>query len=228
MHVWVTVPRSARDLGGLGPELRKRWALAAKYAGAKLDFVEARSGEIHGGLLTRIWYEARDDDDPDQVFSEIDFIPRRQGLVKLAEIQAGLIAAHYVTRIPDARGALHKHELPDGVPLCGAWFIAFKRELCAEPAADWLGPGGPFNDAGNLAIQKYLEAGNGLATVHMLRGTDDAPLTYGTRYPHLGRHLFYGSSLEKPTDQVICFPGTEHPLTAGQVQEAARTVLKIL
>jgi len=223
----VTVPHAG--CGRLEAELKKCWTLAAKYAGADLVFYQARRSETHGMLLERLWCEARDDDDRHFVLSEIDFIPRRQGLVRLAEIDVPFVGVNYVTRIPDAEGKLHKHELPDGVPLIGPWLLSVRLDGRPEPPDNWLAAAGPFNDAANLALQRCLESGFcTIAEVDLLRAKDDRPLSYGVRYPHIGRHLFYGSSLEKPADQVICFRDTAHPLTAGQVQDAARTCLKVL
>ena len=214
MKIWITGPKG--NLGGLRPALENQWSLVAGDAGCDIAFIEPNENEFHGDLLTRLWVtEIRDAADPEHLISEIDFVPVRNALNFLSQAPFHLIGAKYVRREyePGAdpistAGELKVYEIND-LPLLAPWFLYLRftpRNTQKLPPENWLAAGGQFNDAANLALLHAVQAGFvGEEDWALLPGKDAWPVVHGVRYPKVGTHAFFASSLGAPADKELCW-----------------------
>ena len=195
MKLWICEPAVNDTV--LSPRLRLRWQKVAQQTGG-LSFIKAEPGENHGMLLTRIWQEILNSDDPLQVISELDFIPYDtfNGEMKQILLQSPALFLEYVTREEDLQ--LRRHG-----PLSGAWLLGFNRDLASpDLPLDWLAAAGPFNDAANNAYSRFPENPD---TVFE-EGHDEAPASLGLEYSGLGYHCFFHRHFADPLETVL-FPG---------------------
>jgi len=231
LKIWITSP--AGSLGGLRPGLEKRWRLAAQDAGAELNFVEPRENEFHGDMITRLWVEElRDSTDPEVLLSEIDFLPARNGLNFLsAAKQFNLIGTKYTRReyAPGedplkTSGELKTYEINE-LPLLAPWFLFLRftpQNTQRLPPETWLQAGGHFNDAANLALLHAVQSGFVVEDDWaLLPGKDAWPVVHGVRYPKVGTHAFFASSLGAPADKELCWG-----LKAGDHFSNVRSMLR--
>jgi hypothetical protein len=156
------------------------------------------------------------DGDPENIISEIDFIPVRTDLSQLSRGPLNLIGVNYVRREYPAGadpnrsgGELQKYETPEGVPLIAPWFLYLRmtpRNVDNLPPENWLGAAGEFNDAANMALKAALDAG--FVTDEdfgLVQGQDAWPVVHGVRYPRLGTHAFFAASYGAEADKELCW-----------------------
>lgn len=158
--IWIT--QSNQTPHPIETACLSRWK---SHAPCALEVVRAQAFEIHGDLLTRIWSMIRSDRQHQvHLISESDFWIHSADQIshELNAITRRGKAAHFVESCH--RDNVPEHEIVRLEPLVAPWWILLNRtEFAADPPVDWLGPGGPRNDAANLAYTRGVEAGCFLA-----------------------------------------------------------------
>lgn len=220
MKFWITEPHAAS--GPLQDALRARW-LALKGP-AKLTFMQANPGEIHGELLTRIWTYILEADEHEKrfkglptdlhVISETDFILQDAASQVLLDDYLTTTKALFVPNLTRDKETL---ELQHHFPLSAPWLLGINKNLfdIHNVKPDWLGASGPLNDAANFAffnsLDNLTDGDFHILTAHDARS--DGIL--GVHYPHFGRHCFWNREFNSPPDKILLGDWTVGRHTAG-------------